>query len=57
MSTTGFFVGRAGLFKLFASFKAVGEPAPTSPTRMVQDVNVNLLVNQFIFQASNQPGE
>jgi hypothetical protein len=31
--------GRAGLFNLFASFKAVGEPAPTGPTRMVQDVS------------------
>jgi hypothetical protein len=24
-----FFVGWAGLFNLFASFKAIGEPAPT----------------------------
>jgi large subunit ribosomal protein L28 len=31
--------GRAGLFNLFASFKAVGEPAPTGPTRMVPDLS------------------
>ncbi|MEG3877156.1 hypothetical protein QT972_07205 [Microcoleus sp. herbarium7] len=35
MSIRGFFVGGAGLFNLSASFKADGEPAPTSPTQMV----------------------
>jgi hypothetical protein len=29
----------AGLFNLFTSFKAVGEPAPTDSTRMVQDLS------------------
>jgi hypothetical protein len=32
----------AGLFNLSASFEAIGEPAPTSSTRMVQDFSLPL---------------
>jgi hypothetical protein len=41
MSLRGFFAGRAGLLNVSATFKAVGEPAPTGPIRMVQDVSLN----------------
>lgn len=36
MSTESFSWGGAGLFNLSASFKAVGEPAPTALLRTVQ---------------------
>ncbi len=36
-----FWWGRAGLFNLFATRKAFGEPAPTAPTRMVQYLSYN----------------
>ena len=31
--------GRAGLFNLSASLKVVGEPAPTDPPQMLQDMS------------------
>jgi hypothetical protein len=43
MLIRGFCVGGAGLFNLFAAFNAVGEPAPTDPTRIVQHLSFYLL--------------
>jgi hypothetical protein len=39
----GLFVGGAGLFNLFASFKVFGEPAPTALLKGLQDLNSTAL--------------